>query len=69
MAYIPNPDKPAAVSTIRRALDALTACRAGGGFNLTMLDAWMQTYPQQLEEAAEEIDAVLDEHYPPVSPA
>ncbi|MFC3802674.1 hypothetical protein [Cohnella sp. GCM10012308] len=65
MAYIPNPDKPAAVSTIRQALDALTACRAGGGFNLAKLDAWMQTYLEQLEEAADDIDAVLDEHYPP----
>ncbi|WP_271754943.1 hypothetical protein [Cohnella sp. JJ-181] len=69
MAYIPNPDKPSSVSTIRRALDELAACRSGGGFNLAKLDRWMQTYPEQLEEAAEEIDAVLDEHYPPDSPA
>ena len=68
--YIPNPNKPGELSTLREAVDALMECRTkGGGWDLAKLDRWLKLYPNQLPEAIETLDDVLDEHYPPLQKA
>jgi hypothetical protein len=65
--YIPNPNKPGELSTLRVAVDALMECRSkGGGWDLEKLDRWLKLYPNQMPEAIETLDDVLDEHYPPM---
>jgi hypothetical protein len=66
LTYVPNPDKPGELSTLRLAVDDLILCRrAGGGWDLAKLDQWLQRYPLELSEAVNTLDEVLDEHYPP----
>ncbi|MFD2116384.1 hypothetical protein ACFSTH_08135 [Paenibacillus yanchengensis] len=66
MTYVPHPDKPGEINTIRKAIDELIECQSvGGGIDLIKLNSWLQLYPYQMLEAAEVLDSILDEHYPP----
>lgn len=67
MPYIPNPDKPGEIETIREAVEAILQCQTrGGGWRMGELERRLNIHSKQLADAVEVIDQMLDKHYPPV---
>lgn len=68
--YIPNPNKPGELSTLRQAIDEIKNCRSkGGGWRMGELERRLNFHIEQMDEAVETLDQVLDEHYPPLQEA
>jgi hypothetical protein len=67
MPYIPNPDKPGEISTLRDAVGSILQCRTrGGGWRMGELERQLNIHAEQMAAAVDSLDQTLDEHYPPV---
>ncbi|MFD2330054.1 hypothetical protein ACFSR7_12450 [Cohnella sp. GCM10020058] len=66
MLMMTNPDRPAEVSELERAMYALYQCKSGGRWDLGALDKWLKLYPDQMAAAIDTLGSVLDGFYPPL---
>jgi len=68
--YIPNPNKPGELSTLRQAIDEIKNCRSkGGGWRMGELERRLNFHINQMDQAIEILDQVMDQHYPPLQVA
>lgn len=66
--YIPNPEKPGELSSLRAAVDAILQCRTrGGGWRMGELERRLNIHAEQMAADIETLDEELDKFYPPVA--
>lgn len=68
--YIPNPNKPGELSTLRQAIDDIKNCRSkGGGWRMGELERRLNFHIEEMDAAIESLDQEMDKHYPPLKAA